>query len=317
MTTDSTSQEPEETPVPVSWVDFLQEQAPGKEVPVTEAVELTGPFPGQFHSLRLPELQLYCPQDTCKGYMFFDTKNKQPQLYAGKRRLEYITYFCRNCQNYAKIFSVAVLMQNEKSVEAYKFGEKPLFGPPVPPRVIRLIQPDRELFLSGRRCENQRLGIGAFSYYRRVVENQWGRLVSEIIRVSEGIKASEETISLLKTAKTEQQFSKSVKNLKDAIPPVLLINGVNPLLLLHRALSRGVHNLTDEECLSLAVSIRVVLVQLAEKLGQALKDEKEITDAVGQLLNIKAKKDSNKKEAGKALEATPDSASSGDPPETP
>ena len=45
--------------------------------------------------------------------------------------------------------------------------------------------------------------------------------------------------------------------------------------MLHGALSLGVHDLSDEECLELAISVRTVLIELAEKLGQAMKDALE------------------------------------------
>ena len=118
-------------------------------------------------------------------------------------------------------------------------------------------------------------------------------------------------VAALEEAKIEQQFSRAVKTLKDAIPPVLLINGHNPLILLHSALSQGVHDLPDEDCLALATSIRVVLAELAEKLGQALKDEKELSDAVSKLLQAHAEKkkpDPNKpsEEASQLRRATPE-----------
>ena len=50
------------------------------------------------------------------------------------------------------------------TVGALKFGEFPAFGPPVPPRVLSLIGPDKDLFLKGRRSEIQGLGVGAFAY---------------------------------------------------------------------------------------------------------------------------------------------------------
>ena len=194
------------------------------------------------------------------------------------------------------MFSFAVKQIEGKLCEAYKFGELPHFGPPIPARVLRLIQPDRELFLSGRRCENQGLGIGAFTYYRRVVENQWTRLVDEIIRVGKAIGASGPSITALESARDEKQFSKAVKNLKDSIPAALLINGHNPLVLLHGALSKGVHNLSDADCLELATSIRVVLVEFAEKLGQALKDEKELSEAVTRLLQAQTARGEKEKQ---------------------
>lgn len=151
--------------------------------------------------------------------------------------------------------------------------------------MIKLIGPDRELFLKGRRCENQGLGIGAFSYYRRVVENQKNRILDEILKVAKKLNAPAETIRELESAKAEIQFSKALANSKASIPQILLINGHNPLTLLHSALSDGLHERTDEHCLELASSIRVVLGELSERLSQALKDEAELNRALARLMN--------------------------------
>ena len=218
--------------------------------------------------------------------MFFSSEDGDEYISLSKSHLTFLTYRCRNCQDSVKVFSIVYFPESPVLGDAYKFGEFPPFGPPVPPRVLRLIQPDRALFLRGRRCENQGLGIGAFTYYRRVVENQWKRLVGEIIKVVKTTKAPPTTIAALEAAESERQFTKAVKDLKDAMPPVLLMNGHNPLTLLHGALSEGVHNLPDEECLVLATSIRMVLVELAEKLGQALKDERGLTDAIRDYYNV-------------------------------
>ncbi len=85
----------------------------------------------------------------------------------------------------------------------------------------------------------------------------------------------------------ENQFSKALEFVTDALPQALLINGQNPLTLLHAALNGGLHNQTDEECLGLAHAVRVVLVELAERLGQAMKDDKEIKDAIARLTSPK------------------------------
>jgi hypothetical protein len=168
-----------------------------------------------------------------------------------------------------------------------KFGEWPSFGPPTPARLIRMFGKDRDIYLKGRRCENLNLGIGAFTYYRRVVENQKNQILDEIIRVSQKIGASAEMLKVLEDAKSENQFSKALEMVKDAIPPALFINGHNPLTLLHSALSDGLHERTDEQCLELAHDARVVLVELAERLGQALKDEAELNTAVTRLMKAR------------------------------
>lgn len=279
---------------PISWVEFLQEHPPGSAIPVTEAtgrnVSAKNGFLGE---LNVPELQLYCPEPTCNSYMFFNCKEIKKHVTHSKWTKTYLTYWCKNCGKYNKTYSIAIIYDKNEICQAYKFGELPNFGPPLPSKVIRLIQPDRELFLSGRRCENQGLGIGAFTYYRRVVENQWGRLIGEIIKVGKAINSSPEIIDSLEKSKDEKQFSKAVKTVTKGIPATLLINGQNPLLLLHGALSQGVHNLSDEECLGIATSIRIILVELAEKLGSALKDEKELNEAVKKLLKFQADKRKN------------------------
>jgi len=188
------------------------------------------------------------------------------------------------------MFCVGAVLETLPVVTAYKFGEYPPFGPPTPSRVIELIGPDREIFLQGRRSENRGLGIGAFTYYRRVVENQWTRLVEEVIKVAKRLNMPPEMLISLEEAKNENQFDKAVKSVKESIPPQLLINGHNPLTLLHNSLSLGVHALSDAECLELATHIRTILAELAEKIGSALKEERQITDAVSKLLNARNNK---------------------------
>jgi hypothetical protein len=174
-------------------------------------------------------------------------------------------------------------------VECVKVGEIPSSGTLSSSRVSSLIGPDRDLFLKGRECEVHGHGIGAFTYYRRVVENQKNRIIDEIIRVSKRQSSSPEMISELENAKKETQFKKAVDKIKAGIPRSLWIKENNPLTLLHRALSVGVHELDDAECLTYATSVREVLGELAARISQALKDEKALENAVNILAGIRNK----------------------------
>ena len=169
----------------------------------------------------------------------------------------------------------------------FKYGENPAFGPHTPSKVFKMLGPDIDYFLKGRLAENQGMGVGAFVYYRRVIESQKNRLLGEIIRVAEKIKAPEDMLSDLRQAQKETQFSSVLEAIKHGFPSSLLINGHNPLRLLHAALSEGVHELSDEDCLEKATSIRLVLANLAENLGHALKDHNELDTAVTKLMNSK------------------------------
>jgi hypothetical protein len=161
----------------------------------------------------------------------------------------------------------------------------------VPHFLLSLVGPDRDLFLKGRRCENQGLGIGAFSYYRRVVENQKNRILDEIIRAARKLRASDLVIRELEQAKELHQFSRAVESMKDALPSALLIDGHNPLTLLHSALSEGLHELQDADCLERATSIRVVLAELSERIGHVLKNNAELDAALSKLMSRAQLKD--------------------------
>ena len=272
---------------PIPFAEFLEGTAPGNMTTVTNLTACNNTVTN-FYQLAAPNIRLHCENESCKGTMFFRSTNrvKKITLVSPSPNNVYLTYHCSNCLKNRRDFALLVLWNNAvTSGKCYKFGEFPRYGPPTPSRLNDLIGPDREIFFKGRICENQGLGIGAFAYYRRVVENQKDRIISEIIKVANKLNAPAETIQGLETAKGEKRFSKALDNVKYSIPSVLLINGHNPLRLLHSALSDGLHRRNDDQCLKRAKSIRVVLAELSERLSQALKDDAELNKALSQLMN--------------------------------
>ncbi|MDY0122348.1 MAG: hypothetical protein RBR54_10445 [Sulfurimonas sp.] len=271
-----------------SFSDFLESTPPNQLIYISNLVKVSGNAHFGFeYEIKKPEIQLHCEDERCNGIRFFRcVTSNSIEIGMTGYRFFYLTYRCSNCQKTEKTFSLAakVIDNGEEKGESYKFGELPAYGPPIPPKLMKLIGPDRDEFLKGRRCENQGLGVGSFIYYRRVVENQKDRILGEIIKVANKIGTSKTNIEILEKAIEETQFTKALDMAKGAIPESLLINGHSPIKLLHSALSEGVHALTDEQCLEMASSVRVVLGELSERLAQALKDEAELTKALSSLM---------------------------------
>ena len=268
--------------------EFLESTPPNQRIHLSDLVTVTQTTYGKYiYNVRTPEIQLHCEHENCNGIRFFRCKSeKENYIDINGYNFFYVTYICSNCQKVEKTFSLAakVNTHGKPQGECYKFGELPTYGPPVASKLMKLIGPDRDEFLKGRRCENQGLGVGSFIYYRRVVENQKNRILGEIIKVANKIGTSKPNIEILEKAMEETQFTKALDMAKNAIPESLLINGHSPIKLLHSALSEGVHALSDEECLEMASSVRVVLGELSERLSQALKDEAELTKALSSLM---------------------------------
>lgn len=246
------------------------------------------------YKLARPQILLYCGNEICQREMLFACTTDTPEKPDSEdsKLTAFLTFRCRHCLSEIKTYSLQY--RNEPSIakagRAIKFGEVPPFGPHIPSRVISLIGPDRDIFLRGYRSETLGLGIGAFAYYRRVVENQKGRLIVAIGKVAKKLGAATPVLELFDAAAKETQFSTAVAMVKDAIPDSLKVEGHNPLTLLHKALSEGMHAQTDAECLELASDIRVVLPELADRIGQALKKKAGLTDSVSRLLARKAAK---------------------------
>jgi len=286
---------------PPTFAEFLASSPPDTGSEIWDLFKPDGPS----FVLADPDVILYCDSDECQGPRKFERIGGYIRTIEQTWKYEFLTYRCRNCRRTTKIYAIAARWKSAKVGEAFKIGEIPTFGPHTPARVISLIGPDKELYLRGRRSENHGLGIGAFSYYRRVVENQKGRIIEEIAKVSKKLGAKPEVLKSFEEAAKETQFSKAIDEIKDGIPPVLLIDGHNPLTLLHSALSEGMHAKTDEECLEIAKEIRVVLTELADRISQALKEHAELKNAVTRLLSRKSG----------AATTTPEQPSS-DPPST-
>ncbi len=295
MATDQTEQNSEPSNS-MTFAEFLESVPPGREVQIQDdPLEAARVMAGSqsvvlLYRVHGPNLRLHCTNEACGGIRFFrhmDVGSSAPSIGGSGIGGVFLRYICANCGQFEKTYSLSMNATHDDLpalLRVTKYGELPIFGVPVPSRLLSLIGDDREVFLKGRRCENQGLGIGAFIYYRRVVENQKDRILDRIIKSARKLNAAPKVLDELNKALTETQFSKALDISKDAMPESLLIKGHNPLRLLHSALSEGVHARSDEECLGLATSVRVVLSELSERMDSVLKEETELNRALSNLL---------------------------------
>lgn len=234
------------------------------------------------------DIRAQCDHDHCEGIRRH-AKHSDDRYILGDFYFCYVCYQCTNCRSLVKIFALKI----EKSVStAYctKLYQEPSFGQPIPKRLFRVIGEDnREYFLQARRAIARSLGVGAYAYYRRIVENNKFELIESVLEVSKATNASPDQIALLERAQRETQFSKALDMLQDvtAIPPVLLIEGHNPLALLHDLLSEGIHQLTDAECLERAKEAEIILSEIAERMQVVLIERKAVKSAISSIMNRK------------------------------
>ncbi|MCK4986556.1 MAG: hypothetical protein KAS40_13595 [Desulfobacterales bacterium] len=267
----------------IKFEDFLSKYPPGEVHSITDLGISRSPL--SIPILIKPRLKLHCPDSFCNGVRFFDSYQTQKVTLTQKWSRVFLHYSCSNCRSRSKIFAIMARWNDAADEgEAVKLGEWPPFGPQVSLGIISILGKNKDMFLMGRRAEIHGLGIGAFAYYRRVIESQKDHIIDEIIRVLRRTNSPETQIEKLKSAKTEKQFKKAVALISDAIPQALLINGYNPLALLEQAIAKGSDAQHDNEALKLATAIRIILTELAERLIRALEDQTDLDTAVDFIL---------------------------------
>ena len=192
---DASPAQPEVAPPKLTFAQFLVSKPPNVQLYVLGLFETAQRGSMRDASVAGPEIKLHCDGEGCAGERRFACISGNHQIHTNSD-IRFLSYRCKDCGNSHKTFALSIIRDKQTtSGWVTKFGEAPPFCSHTPRRVFDLIGEEyRELFLQGRRAENRGLGIGAYAYYRRIVENQKGKFIDEIRKVAEKLGASEETI---------------------------------------------------------------------------------------------------------------------------
>lgn len=279
---------PEASTTAITLKEFIETVPPGRESLLISSSfgEDNSLAPPHNYRLKLTPVWLHCSHPACDGMRIFEPSSEKIPVGKGVSIDVFLYFSCRNCTISLK--SVAITLTTTTLPEAprtaKKFGETPQFGPPLPAKLLQLAGEDGGLLKKGRQSENQSLGIGAFGYYRRVVEQQKSRLIDEIEKAVERLGGNPTAMAALEAAREERQFTKALEGIAAVTPKELFVGGQNPLALLHRPLSVGLHGLSDDECLKMAHNIRIVLSAMLERIQMVTEEKAELDAAIRELL---------------------------------
>ena len=239
----------------------------------------------------VPMLRLWCHGSNCAGYRRFEGRwDGTGYISLEDISNDFLVYFCRDCGVEKKTFClISAMFDQTGGGKILKVGEFPDLHIDVPNSLAGLLGDEWPYFVKGLKCEKQGFGIAAFSYYRRVVENQRGRMFGKMAEAARRLEMSDDVLQALIAASTEQQFAKAIDNVKDHIPDLFKLNGQNPMKILHSTLSEGLHNKNDEDCLAIAHNIRIVLQDMAQRIKDALRDDAEAKVALTELMKRHAR----------------------------
>lgn len=240
-------------------------------------------------NLKKPRINMHC--QICNETRTFGMTNEHylsPSEF-NKDTSEYVTnpvYKCVSCQSFERNFSVRI---SSKKDSMMKIGQYPAWDITPDSNIELMLKDHKSLLKKGLISESQGYGIGAFSYYRRIVEE----IIDDMLDSIEDLLSDSEKVAYrqaIAAAKTTRQTSEKIALVQDLMPSILRPQGANPLALLHRVLSEGLHAESDEKCLDLAVETREILIFFASQIAVSSKASQVFTERMRSLLDKRDKK---------------------------
>jgi len=251
---------------------------------------------GTIRELPRPPINLFCR--TCGNIQTFNMENNYehfsvdlPVSDSPVGKIFEMRYLCASCYDYRYIFYVEFGTDKtpDKDSQTFsgwlrKIGQFPPWEIDIDKNLEKALGDYAELYKKGLVCESQSYGIGAYAYFRRITENIIEELLTSISALIDE-EEKEKYQQALKRVKKTRVTEEKIELVQDLLPTSLQPSGINPLKSLHSALSDGMHNRTDEECLELADTIKTIMVYLLEEIRSRGDKAKLFTDKMKKLLN--------------------------------
>lgn len=243
-------------------------------------------LPEQADSLKKITINMKCPN--CKSKQTFIVSDIYYEgCYSTSKislnQIVKIKYECVGCKKGNYEFLVRL---SENHIQ--KVGQYPPWSINPEKNIEKALGEYLDIYKNGLICESQGYGIGAYAYYRRIVEDIIDTLLDDIKDLVDENNI-EEYNELLERTKKSNNATDKIEIVKDHLPSILKPNGQNPLKFLYSILSEGIHSSSDKDCLEIAVNVRNILTFLVDQIINSKNTSKEFTDSMKELLDKKNK----------------------------
>lgn len=235
-----------------------------------------------------PAIHMHC--STCQSAQTFRMINEyhdrkgDPALSTAGLTCRVI-YMCAACTSAERDFMLFFAVTKDYVM---KVGQHPAWSIELDKTLSKMLGTHVKYYKRGLVCESQGYGIGAIVYYRRIVEEIIDGLLDSIETIILPSDHERYKAALEATKKTIVTQDK-INLVKDILPPILTPGNVNPLGVLHHALSEGLHDKDEDECMAIADTIRGCIVFLVNQVLLSQEQSKQFTSGMKKLLDKKSK----------------------------
>lgn len=165
------------------------------------------------------------------------------------------------------------------NIHVQKVGAYPEIKTVLDKIVTKYFSRDTNIFYyKGLDALNKNFGIGAFAYFRRIIEKELINIITDIKSLPDSHSAEIE--KLLKKHNENPKISTIYDNVFEHLPNSLKVLGDNPIKLLYNQTSEGLHTLTEEECLLKANSILQLLNFVIKKINEERSEIRSLRETI-------------------------------------
>lgn len=255
-----------------------------------------------------PPINVFCAAcDSNQTHVMTNDYNQTDFRDPGARTISQVVrlaYRCAHCNTQMRYYLVRARIQRAPMVSfpgvpsvpsrpsvvhISKVGQFPPQGAEPEAALRARLGEELDWYRKGRTSEAHGYGIGAYAYYRRIVEELTDELLRDVVRVIPEGENKERFERALTEISASTVAARKIELVKDLLPSSLKPGGINPLDILHEGLSRGLHGLSDEECLEDAEVFRKALVTLVDQVRAQERAAQDLTAAQQRMLDRRSK----------------------------
>lgn len=216
--------------------------------------------------------------------VFFNTLTKKLDLTV------FLQGVCQSCNQtidfILKSTSDKVWEDRKSGIKIYiqKIGQFPGFEIE-PDQLIQkyLTEEDVSNYKKALTCLSVNFGIGAYAYFRRIIENEIKRIIKDISELE--FEGDQNVKQAYFQFEKDHQMSKLIDVINEYIPKSLKELGDNPIRLLYEQLSGGIHEFGEQDCVEKARLIDILLKYVIRKVNEEKYQLKDVKIAMSKLRN--------------------------------
>jgi hypothetical protein len=207
-----------------------------------------------------------------------------------KGQITKFVFRCKNCEQVTVTYFLKISI-DEKGGTIIKVGQfPPLERAPSAILAAVMDKTDKLLYRNALTCRNSNQGIGAVAYLRRIIENNINKLLDLEAEELRKIDPDSPELPKLIDMKAEIRFSVKVDYAADLLPKNVRIDGQNPIPVLHKLTSQGLHGKSDDDCTEIFDQCKLVFEYVIKRLKEAKDEDDSIKSAMKALSESVKKK---------------------------